>query len=367
MFPVPAVSPPSTVAAAPDRTRRHFLIALGAVAAALLGAETAARLSPGVLGFDGLAIQHYREWRCDGAVHGYAPHPYLSVVRAQARGGTNSLGFRGEEWPLERTPGVLRIACLGASTTEGGNLGGEFASYPSRLREALENQLGREVEVLNAGISGWTTAETMLAWFLIVQDYSPDLVILHHAVNDVQPRLREGFRSDYAHSRRAVSVQPAPQPLRALLRVSDLAAGFLSRSEPPTLASLLRRPGARDVSGPLGPPQGTFRRNVLAIVRGARAAGTDVLLMTMPTRPEAAARDDNPRWRQGVAEHNEILRGVAESEGCLLADAAMGFAALPDGGAAWFTDLVHVSLSGNLAKATAAYRALDGAWLDAWR
>ena len=46
---------------------------------------------------------------------------------------------------------------------------------------------------MNVGITGWTTAETLVNYFLVVQDLSPDIVLIHEAVNDAEPRVGPAF------------------------------------------------------------------------------------------------------------------------------------------------------------------------------
>jgi hypothetical protein len=118
----------------------------------------------------------------------------LVLVAAGAEAGFRALGPAEAREPLAslrnylltgrtraRTSGVPRVACLGGSTTEGGNPQGRGGSYPPLLEVALEERTGRDFEVLNAGISSWTTNEMLVAWFLTIQDFQPDLVVLHEA------------------------------------------------------------------------------------------------------------------------------------------------------------------------------------------
>src|SRR5204863_1476949 len=66
----------------------------------------------------------------------------------------NALGLRGPE--IERTPpvGRTRILALGDSMTFGYHLE-EDETWPARL-EALLRGAGRDVEVVNGGVGGWS-------------------------------------------------------------------------------------------------------------------------------------------------------------------------------------------------------------------
>jgi hypothetical protein len=233
--------------APPIRARRRpwvgplvGLVSLIATAAVL---ELGFRLLQAPLGVDRKELEVARGIVRDRLAFNYIPRPHYGWSIPPSSQQRNRYGFYGDDWALERKPGVLRIACLGGSTTAGGNRRGDRGAYPHFLRAELEQRIGLEVEVMNCGISGWTTAEMVCAWFLLLQDFKPDLVILHEVVNDVDPRTYPGFRADYAHWRSTWSITPHPAPLRWLVGQSDLAAWWLGRS-PPTLrdATVLAAP-----------------------------------------------------------------------------------------------------------------------------
>src|SRR5262245_24112977 len=66
----------------------------------------------------------------------------------------NALGLRGAEIERTPTPGRTRILALGDSMTFGFYLA-EEATWPARLEARLRAQ-GRDVEVVNGGVGGWT-------------------------------------------------------------------------------------------------------------------------------------------------------------------------------------------------------------------
>ncbi len=69
---------------------------------------------------------------------------------------TNRHGFRGPDFPRERTPGVVRIACLGDSVTLGFFVDND-QTYPAYLRQLLAAQ-GIDSEVVNAAPDADTPA-----------------------------------------------------------------------------------------------------------------------------------------------------------------------------------------------------------------
>ena len=275
------------------------------------------------------------------------------------------------EWPLAKTPGVPRIACLGASTTESGNDDRREGSYPYLLELELEERTGKDFEVMNCGLSGWTSAESLVAWFLTIQDFDPDLVILHHAVNDVPPRNRDGFRADYSHWRRPWHLPEYSALERLLVRTSRLYAWLTRDTE--VLSNIVEQtthpgddptPFERDGRLPPG-SEASFRRNLESIGLSAEARGADVLLLTMPMSPNRVADWPFPELVPGVQEHNRILRELADEHGWMLADAAsLPFEDHRTAESA-FVDLIHLTASGNQEKARIVADVLVPSWLEA--
>ena len=98
---------------------------------------------------------------------------------------TNSKGQRDREIALERTPGVLRIAMVGDSLTEG--WGVPFESTFSKRIERLYAQAGTKAEVVNLGVGNWNTVQEVQYFLTQGYKYSPDMVVLNYFVNDAEP------------------------------------------------------------------------------------------------------------------------------------------------------------------------------------
>ena len=102
---------------------------------------------------------------------------------------TNSLGFAngisgGKEILIPKPLNMLRISCLGASTTahylrDKDNI----LSYPIALEENLNNKIKNfnSIEVNNYGIGGWNSADILINFILNVYDSKPNIVIVYHA------------------------------------------------------------------------------------------------------------------------------------------------------------------------------------------
>ncbi len=351
-----AAAPPRRPARFP-RIRRKLLIALVAAVVAVLACELGFRLLGPALGVDRGELRGVRDYVCEGRISEFASTAYTVYRRPTDMPGINSLGFADEEWVVAREPGVPRILCLGGSTTEG--------RYPFLLEQILEKHTGRDFEVLNAGISGWTSAEVLVAWFLSLQDFAPDLVILHLAVNDVHARRARDFRGDYTHWRQPLRTPEFSAWKRLLVRWSDLYAWTQTRAKRPNVLHVTTNRAFE--LDPLvhenrldAATAAPFRRNVASVGESAAGLGADVALMTMPLSP---APDQSTILRYGAAENDRILRELAEEHDWMLVDAAAVFAENPELVEGEFLDMMHLSSQGNFYKAQLVADRLLADWV----
>ena len=164
----------------------------------------------------------------------YRPHHYLVYelnpdfrnkdgVRIHNRD-----GFRGREIEAVKASGTRRIFCLGGSTTYTSKVDNEELTYPRQLEKFLNSDadLGAfRYEVINGGVGGYTSAETLIQLIFKIMRYDPDIIVLYNGINDIFPRLWAPgpVEPDYGNYRKIWDFyMPGPFMLR-LLRVSDLA------------------------------------------------------------------------------------------------------------------------------------------------
>ncbi len=101
----------------------------------------------------------------------------------------NSKGMRADrEYPYEKPPGVRRILSLGDSFTIGYEVDVEDC-FSSVLERTLREK-GFNVEVINAGVSGYSTAEECLYLERELLKYDPDIVLVSFYRNDMQDNVR---------------------------------------------------------------------------------------------------------------------------------------------------------------------------------
>jgi len=102
----------------------------------------------------------------------------------------NALGLRGPEIARTPPPGRTRILALGDSMTFGYYLE-EGATWPARL-EALLRAAGRDVEVVNGGVGGWTISSETLFLEERALALAPAQVVVGFCANDIADLDRPG-------------------------------------------------------------------------------------------------------------------------------------------------------------------------------
>jgi lysophospholipase L1-like esterase len=140
----------------------------------------------------------------------------------------NSRGLRADrEYDYEKPEGTLRIVSLGDSFTVGYEVEVQEA-FSSVLERALRRS-GYEVEVLNAGVSGYSTAESLVYLERELFRYEPDLVLLSFFPNDLIDNVRAGlFRLEEG---RLVDAAPRYVPAGRLGDFLNTSRGFNWLSE----------------------------------------------------------------------------------------------------------------------------------------
>lgn len=345
--------------------KRLSIVSLSLVATlALLEAVARFGLPFGLLeprfGYPEQVFEHVRGYVQSGEPPGQVGDAHVIYRSRPGWKDVNRWGGRGPDWEIEKGD-ALRIACVGGSTTHG-MLG---RSYPGYLADLLAETNERAIEVQNWGTHGWTTAETLVNYTLRVQDFEPDLVLVHHAVNDVAPRMRAaGFESDYSHLFRPWCPPTFSTWSRAASEWSELWSCWLVRTRGDDVISMFAtRPGpgtAPDASVLVEATTAPFRRNVLTLCELVELRGGTPILLTMPMQPPSAEADEVVDWKRlGTQQHNEVLRELARESNRHLVDLARLFADKEADFAGEFTDLVHLTGRGDRYKANLVARYLE--------
>ncbi|MFQ5455071.1 MAG: SGNH/GDSL hydrolase family protein [Nitrospirota bacterium] len=105
---------------------------------------------------------------------------------------TNSLGFRGKEYSMKKTPDTIRIVFLGDSFTFGEGVK-DNDIFSKRLVELLNEKYktrrNLHFEGYNFGVGGYNTEQSLFLLKNLVLKADPDIVILGYTLNDAEPKL----------------------------------------------------------------------------------------------------------------------------------------------------------------------------------
>jgi lysophospholipase L1-like esterase len=104
----------------------------------------------------------------------------------------NKQGFRNyRDFEYNKPEGTIRIISLGDSNTQGYEVRQDY-TFSAIIEKYLDNQ-GYDVEVMNAGVSGFSTAEELLFLENEGIKYKPDFVVLGFFANDFEDNIKANF------------------------------------------------------------------------------------------------------------------------------------------------------------------------------
>jgi hypothetical protein len=168
------------------RTAR-FLLGLGGLFVGLLICEIGLRVG---------GFSHQRLFSMPDRYRGVALPPnaegwWREEGNAYVR--INSAGLRDREHAKQKPPNTFRVAVLGDSFAEALQVPIEdtfWAILEKKLQEC-PGVVGKQVEVINFGVSGYGTAQELITLRREAWDYSPDLIMLVVAPgNDIRDNSR---------------------------------------------------------------------------------------------------------------------------------------------------------------------------------
>ncbi len=187
------MDPQDSVRKGKRRERRiKFLLLIGSLLVSLAIVETGLRL----------AGYSYPEFYVADLRRGYALRPEMEGwyrKEGAAFVHVNSDGLRDREHTKDKPANTLRVAVLGDSFIEALQVPFEesFCAVLERKLKECSATSGRNVEVINFGVSGYGTAQELITLRDHVWQYSPDIVLLAITTNnDVSDNARALKKTD---------------------------------------------------------------------------------------------------------------------------------------------------------------------------
>jgi lysophospholipase L1-like esterase len=95
----------------------------------------------------------------------------------------NSKGFRGKEFNKEKKADVIRIIAMGDSVTFG--ITPETCPYSVQLQELFNQKYSNKVEVINAGVEGYSSEYVLKRLKYDILQYKPDIITVYVGWNDL--------------------------------------------------------------------------------------------------------------------------------------------------------------------------------------
>jgi len=248
---------------------------------------------------------------------------------------TNSLGFRGREVELPKPAGRFRIVCLGGSTTFSDAVGDEDA-YPLLMETMLRAaRPDLDLEVVNAGMPSYTSAESLANLAFRCLDLEPDAIVVYQGVNDYRPRVYRNFDTAYFHWRKVWNGTADDW---------ETGEGEMAGGINPYIQHLPPEPKGDQAKNVARAGSGAYRRNLTSIAGIAAAHGVRTVFVS--TTVDEKGEFTPALMVRSIDEHNGVMGEVAAAQSALFIDLDPQF---PQAGN--FHDPVHLNAEGTAIKA----------------
>lgn len=221
-------------------------------------------------------------------------HPYTAFAckpnwrsspNARLQASHNSFGFRGEEIAWDKPEGTLRVLCLGGSSTYGEAVSSDENTWPSQLGTLLNKaSTSEDFEVINLGVPGYTTFESLTQLATLGLELQPDVVLIYHAMGDLRAVLADSVAPDNTHFRTnwPTTYRGDLDALFEYSRVYRLARSVVTDNAVRRLeGDVIATRGDQSTESGLPHHQGfaNYERNLRSMVALARSGGAKVFLI----------------------------------------------------------------------------------------
>jgi lysophospholipase L1-like esterase len=359
-----------------SRRKRVFVLSLPLLLLWLIGEVT------------GRLLERYAGYLPRRAASYAEGNPYLRTALIPGRHFTsgpftvdvNSLGFRGPEIQTPKPAGTFRIFAIGESSTFGWK---GVHSHTEAWPAVLEGKLraahpDRAIEVINAGVPGYTSIEQRINFMLRVSHLDPDAVVIYHGNNDINWSWVPNVQTNLVYGRGA-SVGP-PSRLARLIDYSYVLMELRSRMDLFSRSSATKHDNVDTAAIRM------LHGNLDGLIDDIRRTGARVAIATFAHglnergAPGEFSADETSlgvpavgRWfeylspqgaRRTFPVYNDMVRALAKAKGIPLAEPATRVPGTPE----YFTDWCHFTVKGEQLMGQIWFETIEAAgWLGTSR
>jgi lysophospholipase L1-like esterase len=274
----------------------------------------------------------------------------------------NSYSFRSPEIEKIKPSGKLRIAFLGGSTTYCAEVSSNEMTWPHLVWGALHARWpSLDLDYLNAGVPGYSTKMLLRSLNARVAQFSPDIIVIYEATNDLTLNSRDLAREQgLVRARREETI--------GWLGRHSLLAYLIAKN-----LDVMRQQSRTEskIKLDMSTLNAEFRNDYTNLVETSQKVASVVVTITFSPRIRAEQSPEDRRVAAitslyympymtpddlitGFDQYNMVIRDVSRTRGTVLVG---GEDSIP-GDAEHYVDWVHFSDAGSRAMANRVAQAL---------
>jgi lysophospholipase L1-like esterase len=274
----------------------------------------------------------------------------------------NSYGFRSPEIEKIKPAGKLRIAFLGGSTTYCAEVSSNEMTWPHLVWGALHTRWpSLDLDYLNAGVPGYSTKMLLRGLNARVAQFSPDIIVIYEATNDLTLNSRDLAREQGL-------VRARQEENIGWLGRHSLLAYLIAKN-----LDVMRQQSRTESKIKLDMPtlDAEFRNDYTNLIETSQKVASVVVTVTFSPRIRAEQSPEDRRVSAitslyympymipddlitGFDHYNKVIRDVSRTRGTVL----VGDEDSIPGDAEHYVDWVHFSDAGSRAMANRVAQAL---------
>lgn len=277
--------------------------------------------------------------------------------------GTSIVSKHGKAYKLNKDNDTYRVVVFGGSTSENSHTYSKHGLHYPGILESTIKGLGYKIEVISLANSGWSSAHSLVTYYLDVIEWDPDMIIVSHNINDMTasyfPHPVPSYSNKYNNTfykggelkKRYTWPNIIFQNSHLYWVIKKNLRGLNDRYFSGKKREFIQSQTIKDINPII---ERSFERNLQYFIDLSKKHGIKVMLGT-----QALNNNDNkykvrksyndvviwPSYETLITHHkrlNNIVRRTAVNNGVILVDNESSF----NGEDKYFIDIVHMSKEG---------------------